>query len=196
MNVRDLPSVSEVCGEAGSGRASFCLSLMKGVRVLWIERSTPFPSARAQSVGVDLGSVIVGRDANALHLLYSLEVGQIKQLAETRKVELIVLGEASVYTEEPCFLDTSVAIVYALKKIYLAHQIKSLIITTPEVHTPKRVLSLQKSAPWLYSIPARFLVVKTKEDTDRTVLLAKPYFIPQVKYSLVLGASFLSLSRF
>lgn len=189
MDLAALPSIAEVCGEPGSGRASFCLALMAGVRTLWIDKDRRFSTARAASAGLDLALISVVEIPELARLARALEFGEIGGFVTRQRVQLIVVGGLTSHAESAEFLPTAIEIVYALKKIYLESGVKTVVITDSGVRVTRRAVLLAQSPPWNYAMPARFQITRNPLGGDRVVALVKPEPSPAVKFLLSLGPS-------
>ncbi|OAG29989.1 hypothetical protein NEDG_01536 [Nematocida displodere] len=179
MDLSRLPSVSEVYGEAGSGRTSFCLAMASPEPSLWIQKFPRFPSARALSVQLDLEEVFVSQTHSVNRLLHAFRSGEVSVFVRDHGIRLIVINTLSdFFYAAKGSSGFCVALVQELKRLYTAQGVKSLLIS--DGMPIKRILSgfipVSSSVAWNYALPARFLVSKSEHTGEVAVTLEKPAF--------------------
>ncbi|KAI5192573.1 hypothetical protein NEMIN01_2086 [Nematocida minor] len=134
MDIRTLPIISEVYGEEGSGRNSFCFCIAKDCNSLWIEAYSKLSTKRAYSLRMDLESIYICKIKNIHGLLYSLKKGEIGNFVKDHRIDVIIINGLEEL-EEVGEIGTKnyVEVVSHLKQLYLSLKVKSILIS--RVHT-------------------------------------------------------------
>lgn len=174
MDLEKLPSVSEVYGDAGVGKTSFCLFLSKDTSSLWIERFERFSTNRAKSLGIDLDEVFLTKVHSSRALVRRFETGEISDFIKDHSIRLVVISKiGDFYTEEKEFLALQEALLPHLKLLYLKHRTKTVVITdTVSKIGKKHSVPITKSREWKYSLPAIFSIRRTEQ--TRCIRMEKP----------------------
>lgn len=172
-----LPSVTEVCGEAGSGRSFFCLGCTLGKKSLWLQMHDIFPDRRATQMNMSLSEVTICKTRSAKRMLLALKNGEIEKCIGEKEIEVVVFNRMtdpyySTHSTRLCVL-----LVYELKKLYIKYGVKSLVITdaVQKIRLVPFMVSVIRSPPWEYAVPGRVMLSRPFFSiTSRAAVLEKP----------------------
>ncbi|KAH9386913.1 uncharacterized protein NEMAJ01_1809 [Nematocida major] len=135
MNIHELPIISEVYGEGGAGKNSFCFYVSRNITSLWIEAYPRLSTKRADSLRLDLESIYVCGVKNIHVLICMLKAGEIQSFIKDHGVELVVVNRIEDL-EEPCAKGTKnyEEVAKCLKRLYHTHKVKTIIVSeTPSL---------------------------------------------------------------
>ena len=175
MHAIVLPSVSEVRGEPGSGRTSFCIAMCNGVPSLWIERYSRLPVQRIFSTDIDADRMYIVQVKSRVKLLYALENRQIAAFIAKHKIEIVVVNKIEDYKKDDrrygAFQER---LLCALKMAYLHMRVKTLIISdTENSRAIEEGIAYASHHMWSSCIPAIYSVRRVCTDKSE-VCIEKP----------------------
>lgn len=136
MDIGSLPIISEVFGDSGSGRTSFCLCVAKYSNSLWIEASRKLSTKRAYSLRMDLEAIYIKRVCNIYSLIRSLAEGEIFDFIKDHKIDIVIInGIEDLEETEARSTKNYIEVVKQLKILYLILRVKSVIISSVSPNT-------------------------------------------------------------
>lgn len=172
-----LPSVTEICGEAGSGRSFFCLGFSLGRKSLWLQMHDLFPDKRAKQMNMRLSEVTICKTRSAKRMLLALKRGEIEKCIEEKGIEVVVVNRMTDAYYGTHSTRLCVLLVYELKKLYIKHGVKSLVITDAikKIRLVPFMVSVIRSPPWEYAVPGRVMLSRPfLSVASRKATLEKP----------------------